>query len=65
MKPLNQNKMKTDNTQKIKKTIVFLKNKILYCKANGLRPYYFEQQLEIETNKWFKQRSEESKQQEQ
>ena len=57
--------MKIDNTHKIKKTIVFLKNKILYCKANGLRPYYFEQQLEIETNKWFKQKSEESKQEEQ
>jgi|APFre7841882793_1041355.scaffolds.fasta_scaffold145342_1 hypothetical protein len=57
--------MKIDNTHKIKKTIVFLKNKILYCQANGLRPYYFQQQLEVETNKWFKQRSEEFKQQEQ
>ena len=28
--------MKIDNTHKIKKTIVFLKNKILYCQANGL-----------------------------
>jgi hypothetical protein len=57
--------MKQDKSRKIEKRLFFLKNKILYCKANGLKPYYFQQQLEVETNKWFKQRSEEYKQQEQ
>jgi len=57
--------MKQDKSKKIEKRLFFLKNKILYCIANGLRPYYFQQQLEVETKKWFKQRSEEYKQQEQ
>jgi hypothetical protein len=57
--------MKTDKSSKIEKRLFLLKNKILYCKANGLNPYYFQEQLEVETNKWFKQRSEEYKQQEQ
>jgi hypothetical protein len=57
--------MKNDKSRKIEEILFFLKNKILYCKANALKPYYFQQQLEVETNKWFKQRSEEYKQQEQ
>jgi hypothetical protein len=57
--------MKQDKSWKIEKRLFFLKNKILYCKANSLKPYYFQQQLEVETNKWFKQRSEEYKQQDQ
>jgi hypothetical protein len=54
-----------EKTSKIEKRLFFLKNKIMYCKANFLKPHYFQQQLEVETNKWFKQRSEEYKQQEQ
>jgi hypothetical protein len=55
--------MKTDKTWKIEKRLFFLKNKIMYCKANFLKPHYFQQQLEVETNKWFKQRRKEYKQQ--
>ena len=44
---------------KIEKKMFFLKNKIIYCKANGLKPNYFYNMLEVETNKWFKQRREE------
>jgi len=43
--------MKQDKSRKIKKRLFFLKNKIIYYIANGLRPYYFHQQLEVETNK--------------
>ena len=57
--------MKKDKSKKIEKRLFFLKNKILSCKANFLKPHYFQQQLEVETNKWFKQRKEEYKQQEQ
>jgi hypothetical protein len=57
--------MNQDKSWKIEKRLFFLKNKIFYCKANFLKPHYFQQQLEVETNKWFKQRSEEYKQQEQ
>jgi len=61
----DQEPIKQDKSRKIEKRLFFLKNKILYCKVNGLKHYYFQQQLEVETIKWFKQRSEEYKQQEQ
>ena len=60
MKPLNQNKMTAVyKSIKIEKRMSFLTNKIIYCKANGLKPNYFCNMLEVETNKWFKQRREE------
>jgi len=53
-----------EKTSKIEKRLFFLKNKIMYFKANLLKPHYFQQQLEVETKKWLNQRSEEYKQQE-
>jgi hypothetical protein len=57
--------MRTFKVIKIEKRMSFLKDKIIYCQANGLKPNYFCNMLEIETNNRFKQRREEYKQEEQ